>query len=936
MKRLFDLLPGKSKSPPKATATATAPALRDERVAPRLEVQPMRKPPPPRKSLGEQKGTRKANILPNDTLNIYLTSIRATDKNLKKYDIVNTNTDAIKYLKYKEMIPLLEKKLKEAEEGSFYDIKFKEARGQPEKEPFVKQYNSILADTRTKLASAKQAYNLIAPEIAFSQQQEGLKTPAQYIEDQAKEKEDLLKLQTEAQALYTVKGPLCDSEGFYQHYGECWSDALQQVLLNTDGLKEILQDRFIKTQDIQPSAVPLEIFIPKFYKESLSINEKQKRNMSIRNDYIFLKQQRQWVNIYLKEVQKRFLRHYITEATRRAYLETCSRDTPPAKIARKELQRISMLRRKAGKEGVGTAIFGRLGRIRSENNRSSNNTLLLGSQAGLATLSVEKYKEKSEIYAGGTIDDLTIILNIINHLFFSNEIQFLARNAKGFGTELHFKTRLEKVYPSSLGAMLLAIEIIQKDNSISGHQIAFYTCGSKQFYYENNTGVFPFLWNEFMQKYFALPESTMRFVTLSYRKDKTRYRNVFYPILVYTNDTTETYATFLGSTYVEFTEDTFLQKEGNEEYQLQTAGHSKKTLSYILTITPPKAETVTNVNYQHQLNARLRENIIPTVEDLDQAFEEDDEDEVLDILSKLDIPKGTDDLSIQTSEGEIGIVLLSAVREMNRVLRKLMKMGFNPDSLYESFDQILQGDDRTDKERDESDIFAANLLEYINIPSDYTIPDPKGGAPDPVLTIAVWKGYQNVVDGLIKGGLDASQFPIFQFIGIERTKEFLSGLQPLVESGYNINQKDPESGFTPLMMAANKGDTDLVEFLLHYNADTRLVDTSTGMNALHAACTAGGDTDTSTIVMMLLKAGMNINTPTKEGTTPLALATRYAHPNVLALLCKRGARTNIPGVDPWDKNTINVSNACPPSGGRRRRKTKKRRSGTKANTHKRR
>lgn len=922
MDRLRGLF-GRSKSPPKATA-----AVRNERVAAPLEIQPMRKPPPPRKSVGEQKGTRKANSLPKNKLNTFLSNIEATDTTLKKYDIVNTNTDTIKYLKYKEMIRLLEEKLKKTE--GFYAIKFKEARTQSEKQPFVVRYNSIVADTKTKLASAKQAYESLAPKIQSSQQQEGLKTPAQYMENQSNEKEEFLKLQREAQLFYTTNGPLCDSEGFYQHYGECWSDALQQVLLNTDGLKEILQDTFIKTQDIQFSAVPLEIFIPKFYKKSLSINEKQKRNLSIRNDYIFLKQQQQWVSIYIKEVQKRFLRHYITEATRRAYLETCSVDTPPAKIARKELQRISTLRRKAGREGVGTAIFGRLGRIRSE-----DNTLLLGSQAGLATLSVEKYKEKSEMYAGGTIDDVTIILNIINHLFFSNEIQFLARNAKGFGTEGNFKTRLEKVYPSSLGAMLLAIDIIQKDNSISGHQIAFYTCGSKQFYYENNTGVFPFLWNEFMQKYFELPESTMRFVTLSYRKDKTRYRNSFYPILVYTNDTIETYATFLGSTYVEFTEHTFLQKEGNEEYQLQTAGHSKKTLSYILTITPPKAEAVRNINFQYQLSARLRENTIPTLEDLDQAFEENDEDEVLDLLSKLDIPKGTVDISIQTSEGEIGIVLLSAIREMDRVLRKLMEMEFNQDSLYEFFNQILQGDDTTDEERDESDIFAAKLLEYISIPSDYTIPDPKGGAADPVLTIAVWKGYQNVVDGLIQGGVDASQFPIFQFIGIERTDEFLSGLQPLVESGYNINQTDPESGFTPLMMAANKGDTDLVEFLLHYNADTNLVVTTTGMNALHAACTAGGDTDTSTIVMMLLKAGMNINTPTKEGTTPLALATRYAHPNVLALLCKKGARTNIPGVDPWDKNTINVSNACAAVRGGRR-KTKKRRLGTKANTHKRR
>ena len=48
------------------------------------------------------------------------------------------------------------------------------------------------------------------------------------------------------------KGPICDSIGFFQHYGECWNDTLQMILLYTDGLKEITQP-ILYNKDIRKS-----------------------------------------------------------------------------------------------------------------------------------------------------------------------------------------------------------------------------------------------------------------------------------------------------------------------------------------------------------------------------------------------------------------------------------------------------------------------------------------------------------------------------------------------------------------------------------------------------------------------------------------------------------------------------------------------------------
>lgn len=38
------------------------------------------------------------------------------------------------------------------------------------------------------------------------------------------------------------RGPICDTLGFHQHSGECWSDTMQQLLFFSDGLKETTQE----------------------------------------------------------------------------------------------------------------------------------------------------------------------------------------------------------------------------------------------------------------------------------------------------------------------------------------------------------------------------------------------------------------------------------------------------------------------------------------------------------------------------------------------------------------------------------------------------------------------------------------------------------------------------------------------------------------------
>ena len=60
------------------------------------------------------------------------------------------------------------------------------------------------------------------------------------------------------------KGAICDSEGFYQHEGECWNDAIQMMLLFSDGLKEVVQEK-LANNEIDINFIPRDS-IPKIIK----------------------------------------------------------------------------------------------------------------------------------------------------------------------------------------------------------------------------------------------------------------------------------------------------------------------------------------------------------------------------------------------------------------------------------------------------------------------------------------------------------------------------------------------------------------------------------------------------------------------------------------------------------------------------------------------
>lgn len=337
------------------------------------------------------------------------------------------------------------------------------------------------------------------------------------------------------------KGPVCDSTGFFQHFGECWSDSIQMCMLYSDGLKEITQPYFYNAEpDFEQIVATIRQIVKEFGFSEESEDE--------------IKTMSELALIYLNILKRRFRRHYSTEIQRREIIPECALDEEKLKDILEKLEIIEMKGRAQGANAVGTAHYSKqlfdpmvdqytitkLNRLIRE---TRGNNELLGKSYDAVKLPSVEYRDvliqQYEKNPGGKKHTQLAVISLIASVCGISMIMDSAQTHVSNNQLLYkqvdiFNEPDDKLIIAENFKLLVGASFIQL--STKNHSMSFYSCGGMEYYYENNWGPVPFNWKEFIAQYFIRladdenPE--IRFGIYEIRSKLGKYRHGFYPYIV--------------------------------------------------------------------------------------------------------------------------------------------------------------------------------------------------------------------------------------------------------------------------------------------------------------------------------------------------------------------------------------------------------------------
>jgi len=405
----------------------------------------------------------------------------------------------------------------------------------------------------------------------------------------------------------TANNAVCDSEGFYQHLGECWNDTIQMIFLFSDGIKEIIQPALLdpnfdsKVESIINDEKNKLVFTFKTDLSNLKTTKTMKNfanpfglanslNSEILDNKV--SERKKAIIEYFKVLKRRFMRHYMNEHIRRHSL--CDKETANEHSIFETMSQIS---RAAGQDGIAAAA---LGHINTEGvNRSHINIEEL-----------RKKREEKKYSPGGTIIDEIYLFKLYNLVFFDKyefkynifNLQFESIGIFSFPIEL---SKISKDLIQNSKAVDITSYIIDKNEKREGHVTAFYTCGGSQIYYDDNSGIYSFPWKEFLLKAVELYEKD-EMTQLIFGNNKEGYDKIeiqissYYPIIrtnsYEANKKSYKYYTFIDNSLLLESNDGYFEYNG---VSINVPNRSLRKITDLVFITINNNQAVNAQRFNH-------------------------------------------------------------------------------------------------------------------------------------------------------------------------------------------------------------------------------------------------------------------------------------------------------------------------------------------------
>jgi len=246
--------------------------------------------------------------------------------------------------------------------------------------------------------------------------------------------------------------PICNTEGTFQHIGECWNDTAQMLFLYTDGIKEYVQPTLLKGR--------LDALAAIFQDGTPSGYDRAKQ-----------------MYVYLDSMRSRFARQYLNQHETE---EQCAINIESA------------IRKGYGSyRAKGANAF--IGAVMGGNTRYN----ITGHAAPFHTSKVN--------YKYGYVPHY--IMNDLSRAF------GLAPHINLFYTEIN-RTTNNPYYTHNSIDKIASIQITTRmqliDGSYEVHSTCFYTCGGSDYYFDDEIGVFQYPWRSFFAKRATLHIFTLR------------------------------------------------------------------------------------------------------------------------------------------------------------------------------------------------------------------------------------------------------------------------------------------------------------------------------------------------------------------------------------------------------------------------------------------